>query len=83
MRTFKLLIISSKETIFDGEAQCCRVVTDSGSMGFEAMHEPMVAILKKDTDIHIRDAEGKSSLVPIAEGILSFKDNTCTITASI
>ena len=83
MRTFKLLIISADEAIFDGEAQCCRIVTDSGSIGFEAMHEPMITVLKKNTDIHVRDAEGKSRLIPAAEGILSFKDNACSITVSI
>ena len=83
MRTFKLLIITSNEAIFDNEAQCCRIITDSGSIGFEAMHEPMIAVLRKNTDIHVRDAEGKSRLIPAAEGILSFKDNTCSITASI
>lgn len=83
MRTFKLLIISSDEAIFDDEAQYCKITTEIGSIGFEAMHEPMIAVLRKNTDIHLRDAEGKSRLIPVAEGILSFKNNTCSITVSI
>jgi len=83
MRTFKLLIITPEKAIFDDDAQCCRIITDTGSIGFEAMHEPMIAVLKQNTDITVRDTTGNSRLFPVTEGILSFKNNTCSITASI
>jgi len=83
MRTFKLLIITPDQAIFDGEAQYCGITTDTGSIGFEAMHEPMIAVLRNNTEIHLRDTAGSSKLIPVTEGILSFRDNTCTITASV
>jgi len=83
MRTFKLFIMTQEQSLFNGEARYCRITTSTGSIGFEAMHEPMIAVLKKNTEIHVKNAAGSNRIIAVSEGILSFKSNTCSITASI
>jgi F0F1-type ATP synthase epsilon subunit len=83
MRTFKLFIMTPEQSLFNGEARYCGITTDAGSIGFEAMHEPMIAILKKNTEIRVKDAAGSSSIITVSEGMLSFRSNTCSITATI
>ena len=47
MKTFKLSVCTLEKSLFEGEAQYCGITTDIGSIGFEAMHEPTIAVLKK------------------------------------
>jgi F-type H+-transporting ATPase subunit epsilon len=82
MRTFKLKIISPDKILFDGEAQYCGITTLSGAIGFEARHEPIAAILKENSEVRLRDADGSEKTVVLKDGILVFKDNSCTITAT-
>lgn len=82
MRTFKLIIVAPEQVLFDGEVQYCGITDNSGSIGYEAMHEPMIAVLKNNTDIKVRDSAGIEKLIPVAEGILSFKQNICSIVSS-
>ncbi len=81
MDTFKLVIVSDSKTLFSGEALYCSVTTQSGSMGFEANHEPFLCILQEGSAIQIRDASSKETEISIAGGMFRFKDNTCTISA--
>jgi len=83
MRTFKLSIITPEKILFDDEAEYCGITTETGSIGFEALHAPMIAVLKKDSDILLRNVSGESRSFRISDGILSFKNNACSITASI
>ncbi len=80
MKTFPLTIVSDMEIIFSGQVRYCGVTTYSGSIGFEADHEPFIGVLRKETDLDIVDADSKERTVKIESGMLSFKDNSCTIT---
>ncbi len=82
MRTFKLKITAPDKIMFDGEAQYCGITTTSGAIGFEARHEPIAAILKENSEVRLRDAEGSEQTVALRDGILVFQDNSCTITAT-
>ncbi len=79
MKTFTLTVISDSKTLFSGQALYCSVTTSSGSMGFEANHEPFLCTLQEDSNIQIRDVSAKETEVEIESGMLSFKDNACTI----
>ena len=83
MKTFSLTIVSDSKIIFSGQAVYCSVVTPRGSMGFEANHEPFMAILKKDSEIEYRDKAGNKKSVMVQSGILSFENNTCTVTVQL
>ena len=80
MKTFTLTVISDSKTLFSGQALYCSVTTPSGSMGFEANHEPFLCTLQEGSIIQIRDVSAKETEVEIESGMLSFKDNVCTIT---
>jgi len=80
MNTFKLLITSDSKTLFSGEALYCSVTTLSGSMGFEANHEPFICTLKPGSDIRLKDAASGETVLQIDGGMLSFKNNICTVT---
>lgn len=80
MNTFTLTIVACKAVVFKGQARLCRVVTSEGAIGLEARHEPLLAVLKEGSDIVYTDATGKAFSIAVANGLLSFKENTCTIT---
>ena len=83
MKTFTLTIISDSKIIFSGHASYCGVTTLFGSLGLEAFHEPFFGVLRENSDITYTDSSGGSFTVTIESGILSFKDNTCTVTVSL
>ena len=83
MKTFMLSIITDLKTIFSGQAEYCSIVTVSGSMGFEAYHEPFLGVLQDNSELSYTDSNGKIYTVALESGIISFKDNACTITGII
>ncbi len=80
MKTFDLTITSVTHVFFDGQAGFCGITTPDGSMGFEARHEPVLAVLKENSIVHYRDSVGQEYSVSAASGILSFRGNQCTVT---
>ena len=80
MQTFTLTIVSDSKTRFNGPALYCSVTTLSGSMGFEANHEPFLCTLKEGSAIQVKDAASKETEITIANGMLSFKNNSCIVT---
>jgi F-type H+-transporting ATPase subunit epsilon len=82
VRTFKIQIITPDKILFDGDAQYCGVTTPTGAVGFEARHAATAAILQKGSEILVRTADGTEKNVAVKDGILVFRDNICTITAT-
>ena len=80
MDTFKLVITSDSKTLFSGEAFYCSVTTPSGSMGFEANHEPFLCTLKRGSDILVKDPSSGEKDFQVVGGMLSFKNNSCIVT---
>lgn len=80
MRTFRLIISSSTSVLFNGNAEYCRVESDDGSLAFEARHEPVVVLLKKNSEIEYRDESGARASIPVPDGILDFSVNRCLVT---
>ena len=80
MQTFKLKIVSPTRVHFDGEAGFCGIITDDGSMGLEARHEPVLAVLKVGSEVRYRDSVGQETSFVAVGGMLSFKENRCIIT---
>jgi F0F1-type ATP synthase epsilon subunit len=82
MKSFRLVVVTDTKTLFSGEALYCSVTTPSGSMGFEADHEPFLCTLQPGSVIQIKDASAKETEAAsgIESGFLSFKDNICRIT---
>ncbi len=83
MKTFSLTIISDTKLIFKGKALYCGVTTLTGSLGLEAFHEPLLGILKDNSEINYTVKSGGQSSVAVENGMFSFKNNTCTITVQI
>ena len=80
MQTFVLTIVSAAQVHFDDEARYCRVSTPAGNIGFEARHEPFLSVLKENSEVMYRDAIGAEHTLPVESGMLSFRDNRCTLT---
>ena len=80
MRTFELNIVSTTKVHFSDEARFCSITTPFGTIGFEARHEPFLAVLKEDSEVKYRDAIGREHTLPVTNGLLSFRNNTCTVT---
>ncbi len=80
MKTFPLTIVSDSKILFSGQARYCGITAFSGSIGFEADHEPFIGVLRKNTGITFIDSTSKEMTVKVESGILSFSENSCTIT---
>jgi F-type H+-transporting ATPase subunit epsilon len=80
MNAFRLLVVAFDSTIWSGEAVYCGVTTLSGDLGLEAGHEPLLAVLREGSAITWRDRRGNEHTHPTAGGLLSFRDNACTVT---
>jgi F-type H+-transporting ATPase subunit epsilon len=80
MNVFRLLVVAFDSTIWSAEAVHCGVTTLSGALGLEAGHEPLLAVLRDGSAITWRDRRGNEHTHPAAGGLLSFRDNTCTVT---
>lgn len=83
MKTFTLCIVSDSKIIYSGLALYCGVATLSGSLGFEANHEAFLGVLKENSDITYTVSSGSNSTVTVDSGMISFKNNTCTVTVSL
>jgi len=80
MNTFTLSIVTDSKNVFSGQAEYCSIVTVSGSMGFEAYHEHFLGVLQENSELSYRDSTGKISYVNLESGIVSFNNNSCTVT---
>ena len=80
MQTFSLTVVSAEKIHFADEARSCRITTPDGEIGFEARHEPFLAVLKENSELRYRDVLGREHVLPVESGMLSFRDNSCTVT---
>jgi F0F1-type ATP synthase epsilon subunit len=78
-----LTITAIDKSVFNHEAVYCRVVTPSGTIGFEARHEAFLAILKEHSTIMFKAPSGTETSLIVASGMLSFRDNKCLITVCL
>ncbi len=83
MSTFTLSIISDTKIIYSGKVRYCGIVTISGSIGFEANHEPFMGILKPGSEIEYINENGAGETVSVEDGMLKFIDNKCSIIVSL
>ena len=83
MKTFMLSIVTDSKIVFSSQAEYCSIVTVSGSMGFEAYHEPFLGVLQDNSELSYTDGNGKNYTVVLESGIISFENNACTITGII
>ena len=79
MRTFKLTIATFDKVFYDGFAVSCTVSTPSGRIGFEAFHEPFLAVLKDNSEIKYTDPNRNEKTLQVRSGLLSFKQNICML----
>lgn len=80
MNCFNLKIISLNKLIFNGSARHCLISAKSGSMGFEARHEPFVSVLEDNSKIVFQPESGNSESIEVQNGLIAFKNNNCLIT---
>ncbi|MBR3737650.1 MAG: ATP synthase F1 subunit epsilon [Eubacterium sp.] len=79
MNTFKLKIIGSKKTFFDGECLSLTLpIADGGQMGFLANHENTVAPLEAG-EVVIKTAQDEVIDAFISQGFVEFFDNACYV----
>ncbi len=83
METFDLTIVSDSKILYAGSALYCGVTTLKGSIGFEAFHEPFIGILKDGSSITYLNSSKNENNLAVKDGIVSFENNICTITASL
>ena len=79
MKTFKLKIIGSKKTFFDGECVSLTLpIADGGQMGFLANHENTVAPLEAG-ELIIKTPDDEVIEGFISEGFVEYFDNACYV----
>ena len=83
MNTFDLTILTSTKVLFKGTTTYCGATTITGSIGFKANHEPFIGVLKAGSTICYRSGDGSMKNIASADGMLTFKDNLCTVIISI
>ncbi len=84
MKTFTLTIVTDSKTIYSASALYCSVDTYDGSIGFEAFHEPFFGVLKDGSQIVYKTGgKGDEFSVKVKSGIVSFLNNTCTLTVDL
>jgi len=81
--TFRLTITAAETLLFDGKVTYCSVFTESGKLGLEPRHEPLLAVLKKNSQVYFKDEAGNGNQFTIESGLLSFRDNICILTVSV
>ncbi len=79
MNTFNLKIVSIDNLLLDEAVSYCIVETAKGKLGFKAHHEAFVSTLEKDSKVEYRLESGEMKSVNIANGLFSFKNNSCTL----
>ena len=80
MSEFHLRIATPEKKLFDGEVVYCSLTTSEGRMGIKARHEPFLATLKDGSELLYRLKDGRENTVTVQNAILSFKDNSCSVT---
>ncbi len=83
MTRFNLVISAVAKIVYSGAAEYCGVTTLSGSIGFKANHEAFTGVLQPDSEVEYIDKNGDSKKVAVLDGIISFKNNSCTVTVSL
>ena len=83
MTTFQLLIVAYNRIIYNSRAVYCGVTTRDGSLGLEARHEPVLCVLKENSLISYTDAAGAKNALRVDSGLLSFKNNECTLAVAV
>jgi len=79
LNTFKLKIVSSRRTFFEGDCvQLVLPIADDGLKGFLAHHENVVAPIEFG-EMKITPAEGDEIFAFIGSGFIEFFDNTATV----
>lgn len=79
MNTFKLKIIASNKTFFDGDAEKLIIPNaDGGQMGFLAMHENCVVPIVFG-EMKVVDANGKEINAFVGNGFVEFINNECKL----
>jgi len=79
MNTFMLSMVTDTRIIYSGQAGYCKLRTLSGSIGFEAFHEPFLGILEDNSIVSYTDTTGRVFSQTLESGIISFRNNICTI----
>jgi F0F1-type ATP synthase epsilon subunit len=82
MTPFHLTISAPGRLYFDDEVVYCKIVTSGGSLGIEAYHEPLLAVLKEGSTVTYKDESGGEKSLTIENGLLSFLNNNCIIVVS-
>ena len=79
MNTFKLKIVASNKTFFDGECVSLTLpIADGGEMGFLANHENTVAPIEFG-ELRIQTEENEKIEAFISGGFIEFFDNSATV----
>jgi F-type H+-transporting ATPase subunit epsilon len=69
VNTFRLVVASVGETLFDGAAASATMPGAAGEFTLLPKHEAFVTTLKKGT-VRIKDASGAQKEFPIEDGVL-------------
>ena len=83
MNYFDLQIVTFEKLLVDEQVTSCAVYTETGKIGFKALHEAFISILRENSEVEFINKAGKKNIVKITNGIFSFKNNTCVITAYV
>lgn len=79
MNTFKLKIVASNKTYFEGECVSLTLpIADGGEMGFLAHHENTVAPIEYG-EMRIKTPEGETKDAFISGGFIEFFDNSAFV----
>ena len=80
MATFTLSIITPDGHVFEGQASSLVAPGEEGYIGILADHAPMVCSLKPGV-LTLKDAEDKTSLFAVGEGVLEVQNNLVSLLA--
>ena len=83
MNSFALTIVANSKVCFRGQARICTVFSTTGARSFEAHHESFMAVLVPDSVVSFREEGGKENQLPVADGLISFVENSCMILVSL
>ena len=80
MNAFNLKIVSFEQIFIDEPVTYCAIHTSTGKIGFKARHEAFMSVLKENSNIEYTLKSGSKKKINLLNGLLAFKDNSCTIT---
>ena len=78
---FRIECVTPSGVLFTREAHVVSAVSDEGSFGIMAHHQPLLAVLKDPSDVVIRTGE-KSAVFRVTEGILRVEKTRVLLLAS-